>query len=117
LFGEDGSTKRRVADAVIVAGTDAKHVVFLRPVVFHRVRRVPDVSSNFEPVLAGRTSPLDDVVNVRRQSVVRQLPGQPRQPCTNISNFYFSLAHCLKGKRVAGEIIFPKFRAVEIFLP
>ena len=91
LFGEDGSAEWRIADAVVIGRSDAEHVILLRSVVFHRVRRRADVAGDLQPVLARRTAALDDVVNVRHQRVVRQLSGQPRQPSPTFITYLFIL--------------------------
>ena len=79
LFGEDGGAERRVADAVLVGGSYAEHVVLLGSVVVHRVPRATHVRRHLQPVLTGRTPALHHVVDLSQQGVVGQLARQPRQ--------------------------------------
>ena len=62
-FREQRRRVRRLAGSDPVPGSHAEHVVALGAVVAHRILRLRQTGGDLHPVAAGRTPPLDDVLD------------------------------------------------------
>lgn len=69
-LGKNCSTHRWFTDTKLVASAYTKHVILLRPILFHDERCVPDVTADIHPVLVRRATSLDDIVDVSYNSIV-----------------------------------------------